>query len=68
MVFAAMTATAAPGAVVTRVLTVTGTDRDPLTVIRTGDRGSVDAGQGIATARIDPAPRPALPSTMRRRP
>ncbi|MFE6804934.1 hypothetical protein [Streptomyces sp. NPDC057696] len=63
-----MTATAALGAVVTRVPTVTGTDRDPLTVIRTGDRGSVDAGQGIATARIDPAPRPALPSTMRRRP
>ncbi|MEK0098859.1 hypothetical protein WDA79_10225 [Streptomyces sp. A475] len=63
-----MTGTAALGAVVTRVATVTGPDRDPLTVIRTGDRGSVDAGQGIATARIDPAPRPALPSTMRRRP
>ncbi|MFI8792880.1 hypothetical protein [Streptomyces sp. NPDC055105] len=63
-----MSGTAALGAVVTRVPTVTGPDRDPLTVIRTGDRGSVDAGQGIATARIDSAPRPALPSTMRRRP
>ncbi|MGW8687854.1 hypothetical protein ACWGNN_43960 [Streptomyces sp. NPDC055817] len=41
-----MTGTAALGAVVTRVPTVTGPDRDPLTVIRTGDRGSVDAGTG----------------------
>lgn len=46
MIFVTVTTKAALGAVVTRVPTVTGLDRDPLTVIRTGDRVHVDADRG----------------------
>ncbi|WP_413813290.1 hypothetical protein [Streptomyces sp. OE57] len=64
----ATTGRAALGAVVTRVPTLAGPDRDPPTIIRTGDRVCVDAGHGTVTARTDPAHRHTLPSTTRRRP
>jgi predicted aconitase with swiveling domain len=47
MLFNNMTAKAALGAVVTRVPAMTELDRDPLTVIETGDWVKVDADNGI---------------------
>jgi predicted aconitase with swiveling domain len=47
MLFNKMTAKAALGAVVTRVPAMTELDRDPLTVIETGDWVKVDADNGI---------------------
>jgi len=49
MVFVTTTTKAALGAVVTRVPAVTDLDRDPLTVIRTGDRVRIDAGRGTVS-------------------
>jgi predicted aconitase with swiveling domain len=47
MIFTVTTTKAALGAVVTRVPAVTDLDRDPVTVIRTGDHVRIDAGRGI---------------------
>ncbi|MEE1800634.1 DUF126 domain-containing protein [Streptomyces sp. JV176] len=71
LVFVTITSKAALGAVVTRVPTVTGLDRDPLTVIRTGDRVRVDADHGTVTVHPAspvnvPVP-PAHDSAMTRR-
>ena len=49
MIFVHMSTKAALGAVVTRVPTVTGLDRDPCTVISTGDWVRIDAGRGLVT-------------------
>jgi predicted aconitase with swiveling domain len=46
MIFNVMTTKVALGAVVMRVPSVTDLDRDPLTVIETGDRVRVDATNG----------------------
>ncbi|MGA6159747.1 aconitase X swivel domain-containing protein [Stenotrophomonas sp. NPDC087984] len=51
MLFVAMSSKAALGAVVTRVPTMTGLDRDPLTVIRTGDQVRIDADRGTVTVQ-----------------
>ncbi|MFF4483521.1 aconitase X swivel domain-containing protein [Streptomyces sp. NPDC021218] len=51
MLFVAMSSKAALGAVVTRVPTMTGLDRDPLTVIRTGDQVRIDADHGTVTVQ-----------------
>jgi predicted aconitase with swiveling domain len=51
MIFTTMSTKAALGAVVTRVPTVTALDRDPLEVIRTGDRVRIDADHGIVEVR-----------------
>jgi predicted aconitase with swiveling domain len=47
MIFVRMSTKAALGAVVTRVPTVTGLDRDPCEVISTGDWVRIDAGAGL---------------------
>jgi predicted aconitase with swiveling domain len=47
MVFNVMTTKIALGAVVMRVPSITDLDRDPLTLIATGDRVLVDADQGL---------------------
>jgi hypothetical protein len=47
MIFNEMTTKIALGAVVTRAPSVTGLDRDPLTVIETGDWVKVDADRGL---------------------
>ncbi|MGH3343037.1 MAG: aconitase X swivel domain-containing protein [Carbonactinosporaceae bacterium] len=51
MVFTVLTTKVALGAVVTRVPAVTGLDRDPLEVIRTGDRVRIDADRGVVEVR-----------------
>ena len=53
MVFTTVTTKAVLGAVVTRVPTVTELDQDPVEVIRTGDRVTVDADRGIVTVHPD---------------
>jgi predicted aconitase with swiveling domain len=60
MVFTTMTSKAALGAVVTRAPAVTELDRDPLTVIRTGDLVRVDAANGLVS--VYPAHRPQPPA------
>ncbi|MCI2416038.1 DUF126 domain-containing protein [Saccharopolyspora sp. K220] len=47
MIFNTVTTKAALGAVVTRVPTITGLDRDPLAVITTGDHVRIDADSGV---------------------
>ncbi|HEV2778385.1 MAG TPA: DUF126 domain-containing protein [Actinophytocola sp.] len=49
MVFTTLSTKSALGAVVTRVPTITDLDRDPVTLIHTGDRVTVDADRGIVT-------------------
>lgn len=49
MIFTRMTTKIALGAVVTRVPTVTDLDGDPLSLIETGDRVTVDADTGTVT-------------------
>lgn len=61
MIFVTVTTKAALGAVVTRVPTVTGLDRDPLTVIRTGDRVHVDADRGLVSVYPASPASPAHP-------
>jgi predicted aconitase with swiveling domain len=56
MIFVHMSTKAALGAVVTRVPTVTGLDRDPCAVIRTGDWVRIDASRGLVT--VTPARTP----------
>ena len=51
LVFNEMTTKVALGAVVMRVPSVTGCDRDPLTVIETGDWVVVDGDQGTVEVR-----------------
>lgn len=51
MVFTVLSTKSALGAVVTRVPTITDLDRDPLTVVRTGDHVTVDADTGVVTVR-----------------
>ena len=51
LVFNEMTTKVALGAVVMRVPSVTGLDRDPLTVIETGDWVVVDADSGTVEVR-----------------
>lgn len=51
MVFTTLSTKSALGAVVTRVPTVTELDRDPVTLIHTGDHVIVDADNGIVTVR-----------------
>jgi uncharacterized protein len=51
MVFTNLSTKSALGAVVTRVPTVTDLDQDPVQVIRTGDRVTVDGDRGIVTVR-----------------
>ncbi|MFG2524983.1 aconitase X swivel domain-containing protein [Streptomyces sp. NPDC048527] len=63
MIFVTVTSKAALGAVVTRVPTLTALDADPLTVIRTGDRVTLDADMGTVTIHPAPAPASALVST-----
>ncbi len=47
MIFVTVSTKSALGAVVTRVPAVTGLDRDPCAVIRTGDWVRIDAGHGL---------------------
>lgn len=47
MIFVVMTTKAALGAVVTRVPAITGLDRDPLELIKTGDWVRIDADRGV---------------------
>ncbi|MGH3328773.1 MAG: aconitase X swivel domain-containing protein [Streptomycetales bacterium] len=58
MIFTVLTTKVALGAVVTRVPAVTGLDRDPLEVIRTGDRVRIDADNGVVEVerveRVEP--------------
>jgi predicted aconitase with swiveling domain len=51
MIFNTMSTKAALGAVVTRVPTVTGLDRDPLEVIATGDWVRIDADNGVVEVK-----------------
>lgn len=62
MLFNEMTTKIALGAVVTRAPAMTDFDRDPLTLIETGDWVTVDADRGIVEIRkakppVSPAPR-----------
>jgi predicted aconitase with swiveling domain len=47
MIFTTLSTKSALGAVVTRVPTITDLDRDPLTLIHTGDHVTVDADNGL---------------------
>ncbi|MGD6757144.1 aconitase X swivel domain-containing protein [Streptomyces sp. BH105] len=58
MIYTTTTSKAALGAVVTRVPTVTDLDRDPLAVIRTGDRVRIDAEHGTVTVHPAAPPSP----------
>lgn len=49
MVFTTMTTKAVLGAIVTRVPTISELDADPVELISTGDRVTVDADQGLIT-------------------
>ena len=51
MVFTTLSTKSALGAVVTRVPTVTELDRDPVEVIRTGDRVVVDGDRGVVIVK-----------------
>ncbi|GLY66864.1 aconitase X swivel domain-containing protein [Amycolatopsis taiwanensis] len=53
MLFTHLTTKAALGAVVTRVPSMTGFDRDPVELIRTGDWVRVDADAGIVEVKGD---------------
>jgi hypothetical protein len=62
LVFNEMTTKVALGAVVMRVPAITDLDRDPLTLIETGDWVRVDADAGIVTIRKQAALRIAQPA------
>jgi predicted aconitase with swiveling domain len=53
MVFSVLTTKAVLGAIVTRVPTVVELDRDPVKMIRTGDRVRVDGTSGVVSVSRD---------------
>jgi phosphohistidine swiveling domain-containing protein len=53
MVFTTLSTKSALGAVVTRVPAVSQLDKDPVEIIHTGDRVTVDAYRGIVTVTTD---------------
>ncbi|WP_284747894.1 aconitase X swivel domain-containing protein [Amycolatopsis sp. RTGN1] len=55
MIFTVMTTKAALGAVVTRVPALSDLDRDPVEVIRTGDRLRLDADHGLVEILAGPS-------------